>query len=281
MTIGLLHTTIRGDEKLLIQTARKLKINLEVIDVRQQIFNPDTYKPNFDLGLERCVSTVKGLHAVRFLESLGVTAVNSSLVANLCGDKFATSLVLKTAGIPVPKFALAFTEAQVKQAVKQLGGYPVVIKPPMGSWGRLLARVTDNHALEALIEHKEVLGSPQHKAYYIQEYIRKPGRDIRVTVAGNKVLCAIYRQTKHWITNTARGAQAKPCPLDKNLIAISRAAAKVVGGGILGIDVFETKTGYVVNEVNHTTEFKNVQRVTGVDVAAAMLKYCLKIARKI
>ena len=280
MTIGLLHSTIRGDEKLLIQAASKLNLKLELIDVRSQIFNPDTYRPNFNLALERCVSTTAGLHAVRFLEAIGIPVVNSCQIALLCEDKFATSLALSQAHIPTPKFALVFSEAQAKQAIDQLGGYPVVVKPPIGSWGRLLAKVNDQEALEALIEHKQILGTPPHKAFYLQEYVKKPGWDIRVTVIGHKVVCAIYRQTSHWITNTARGAQALPCPVDKQLRAISLAASAAVGGGILGIDVFETPQGYLVNEVNHTTEFKNVQRVTGVDVASAMLKYCLKQGRK-
>ena len=280
MTIGLLHSTIRGDEKLLIKAAKKLTVKLEIIDVRKQVFNPETYKPNFDIVLERCISTVMGMHSVRFLEGIGVPVVNNSAVAQICDDKLATSLALRKARIPTPKFALIFTEAQAKQAIEQLGGYPVVLKPPSGSWGRLLTKVNDDNALEAILEHKQVLGTPPHKAFYIQKYINKPGRDIRVTMAGNKVICAIYRESDHWITNTARGAKAKACRVDDKLNKISLAASRAVGGGILGIDIFETPSGYMINEVNHTTEFKNVQRVTRVDVATAMLKYTFKQGRK-
>lgn len=279
MKIGLLHTTIRGDEKLLIEAAKKLKINLELVDVRKQIFNSKIYKPSFDIALERCISTVKGTQAIHFFESIGIQVVNGSKVASLCENKFLTSLILERNNIPTPRFAMVFDEQHAKEAVETVGGYPIVVKPISGSWGRLVSKINDEDALEAVLEHKEVLGSPNQKVFYLQEYIDKPGRDIRVTTIGDKVVCAIYRQTDHWVANTARGAQAKRCRVDKELTKISLKAAKAVGGGVLGVDVFEVKNGYVINEVNHTTEFKNVQKVTGVDVANKILIYCKKVAK--
>lgn len=279
MKIAMLHTTIRGDEKLLIEAAAKRNVELVPLDVRYQILNPVTWKDNFDVVLERCVSTTAGMHAISFFESLNVKVINSSAVANICVDKFITSLVLQAKNVHTIPFALTFTEEEAVKAISELGGYPVVIKSTTGSWGRLLAKINDTDALEAVIEQKMVLGSPQHKAFYIQKYVQKPDRDIRVTMAGNKVICAIYRETSHWISNTARGAEAKVCVVDKDLEKICVLASKAVGGGILGVDVFETADGYIINEVNHTTEFKNVQRVTNVDVAGAILDYCLGVAK--
>lgn len=279
-TIGLLHSTIRGDEKLIIEAAKKRDVPLELIDIRTKVFNPETYKVSFDIGLERSISTVKGMYAVEFLESLGIPVVNSSHIARICEDKFLTSLVLRKAHIPIPKFALVFTFEQAKEAIEQIGGFPIVVKPNLGSWGRLLAKVNDMDALEALLEHKEVLGSPQQKAYYLQQYIKKPGRDIRINIFGNKVIAAIYRQSEHWITNTAQGAIALNCKIDKKLETITQKTAKAIGGGLLGIDVFETDEGYIINEVNHTTEFKNVQKVTQTDIAGEIIDYCLNFAKK-
>lgn len=278
--IGLLHSTIREDEKLLMRAAKEQGIELIVLDVRSQILNPYLYKAKFDVLLERCVSTTIGMHATMFFEAMGMTVVNNLKVAQVCENKFITSLTLKNNNVPTIPFLIVFTEKEAKLAIEKLGGYPVVLKPVLGSWGRLLAKINDEEALEAIIEQKIVLGSPSHKVFYLQKYIEKPGRDIRITVAGNNVVCAIYRETSHWITNTARGAQAKPCKVDKCLEKISLAAARAVGGGVLGIDVFETANGYVVNEVNHTTEFKNVQRVTGVDVAGAIINYCMEAVKR-
>lgn len=279
MRAGLLHTTIRGDEKLLIQAAKNRGVDLELVDVRKQVFNPKVQTYSFDIALERCISTTLGMHAITYFESMGLPVVNSSEVADICVDKFATSLRLLDNNVATVPFAMAFTEEQAIKAIEQLGGYPVVIKPAIGSWGRLLAKINDRDALEAVLEQKQVLGTPPHKAFYIQDFIEKPDRDIRVIMAGSKVICAIYRETKHWISNTARGAEAKKCPVDKDLEAICVSASSAVGGGILGVDVFETTEGYVINEINHTTEFKNVQRVTGVDVAVAMLDYCREVLK--
>lgn len=273
-TIGLLHTTIRGDEKLIMESATRMGVRLELIDVREQILS-SAYTPQFDIALERCVSTTKGDVMTAFLETMGIPVVNSSVVAANCGDKFRTSLLLDKAGVPTPAFGMVFDIAQAHTLVEQLGGFPVVLKPPVGSWGRLLAKINDADALEALIEHKDVLGGPQQKNYYIQKFVEKPGRDIRVFVVGDEAICAIYRNSPHWITNTARGGKAENCQIGSELKDISLRAARAVGGGILAMDVFETKDGYTINEINHTMEFKNSEKPTGVSISSKIVEYCI------
>jgi len=278
--IGLLYTTIRGDEKLIIGAAKKRNVKIKLTDVREEIFNRKTYRPNFDIALERCVSTIKGNHATRFLESLNITVINNSAVAAICEDKFVTSLTLQKARVPTPDFAMVFNTTQAYQAIKQLSGFPVVIKPPLGSWGRLLAKINDIDSLEAVLEHKDVLGSPHQKSFYIQKYIKKPGRDIRAFVIDGKTICAIYRDSPHWITNTARGGVATNCPVNKEISNLSKKASDAVGGGILSMDIFETDAGMQINEINHTTEFKNSEKPTGVSISGAIVNYCIKVAKK-
>lgn len=278
MRVILLHTTIREEEKLIATAAHDLGIELSVLDAREILYHPTGWQDRCDVTLERCVSTTIGMQAILFFESLGIPVVNSYAVAERCENKFWTSLLLIQHGIPTPPFALTFSLEQAKQAVEFLGGYPVVIKPLSGSWGRLLAKANDVDALEGIFEQKHILGSPQQKALYLQKFVDKGGKDIRATVVGDKVLCAIYRQGEHWITNTARGARVEFRPLDKDLTEICLKAAEAVGGGVLGIDLFETGFGYSVNEINHTPEFKNVQRVTGVDVAREIVNYCQEVA---
>ncbi len=275
-TIGLFHSTIRAEEKLIIAAARHRQVEVSLIDIRKQIFDPRSFQVNFDLALIRSVSSTKGLYATRFLESLGIPVLNNAGTAVICEDKFLTSQALHNASVPTPKFALVFDINQAKQAVDQLGGFPVVVKPVIGSWGRLLAKINDVDALEAVIEHKNVLGSPQQKVFYLQQYIKKPGRDIRSFVVGEKTICAIYRTSSHWITNTALGGQASNCPVTPDLDHISQQAAQAVGGGILAIDVFETDSGLTINEINHTMEFKNSEIPTGVSISETIVDYCLK-----
>ena len=278
-TLAILHSTVRKEEKLLLEEASRRGIPVKLIDIREEVFDPASYRADFDVALERSVSTVKGDYAALFLESLGIPVVNPPSVARNCGDKFLTSLLLARHGVPCPRFSLAFGREQALSAVSDMGGFPVVIKPPLGSWGRLLAKVNDEDALEAIVEHKDVLGTPPQKVLYIQEFVRKPGRDIRAFVADGEVLCAIYREASHWITNTARGGVARNCPVTSDLRTICGRAAAAVGGGILAIDLFESEQGLLVNEINHTMEFRNSELPTGVSISGAILDYCLEKAK--
>ncbi|HVO44129.1 MAG TPA: lysine biosynthesis protein LysX, partial [Aggregatilineales bacterium] len=195
-----------------------------------------------------------------------------------CADKLLTTVALQEAGIPQPRVRIAFTPESAIKAIEEMG-YPVILKPVVGSWGRLLARVNDRDAAEAILEHKEVLGSYQHSIIYIQEMIRKPGRDIRAFVVGDECICAIYRQSEHWITNTARGGKASNCPVTPELNALAVGAAKAVGGGVLAVDVFEDPDrGLLVNEINHTMEFRNSIAPTGVDIPGCVADYAIQMA---
>ncbi|CAA9569167.1 MAG: Alpha-aminoadipate--LysW ligase (EC [uncultured Thermomicrobiales bacterium] len=173
---------------------------------------------------------------------------------------------------------LAFTPESALAAIEGMG-YPVVLKPAVGSWGRLLARVNDRDAAEALLEHKVVLGSFQHGAFYVQEYVRKPGRDIRSFVVGDRTICAIYRESPHWITNTARGGEANDCPVTPELDRLSRAAAAAVGGGVVAVDLLEGERGLLVNEVNYTMEFRNSIHTTGVDIPGLIADHVIAVGR--
>lgn len=274
--IGLLHSIIRGDEKLLIQAANKYGVEIILIDVVKQTFCPDFYQPGLKVVLERCVSAVQGLYATKFFESLGLKMINSYAVASTCVDKFMTSLVLQQTRIPTLAFALVFNQEQAFEAVHKLGGFPVVIKPTVGSWGRLLAKANDKDALEAIIEHKDILGSPQQKAIYIQQYVKKPERDIRAFVIGGKTVAAIYRNSPHWITNTARGGKVEKCFVTNELKKLCQDTSEAIGGGILALDILETKECLKVIEVNHTMEFKNSEQPTGVSISGEIINYCLE-----
>jgi len=277
--LAVFHSTVRLEEKLILEAARAKGVEVRLRDIRGEVLDPRRFPLDFDVALERSVSTVKGDYLIAFLEALGAPVVNTAAVARACGDKFRTSLLLERAGVPTPRFALAFGPEQAREAVARVGGYPVVVKPPLGSWGRLLAKINDDDALDAVLEHKEVLGTPPQKAFYVQEYVRKPGRDIRAFVFGREARCAIARESAHWITNTARGGAARNYPLTPELEDLCARTAEAVGEGLLAIDLFETPAGLAVNEVNHTMEFKNSETPTGYPIATAVVDYALGRAR--
>lgn len=275
--IGLLHTGIREEEKLLKQASSKLKAQLDYIDVRDLTLNPENldFWRNYDVFLERCISTVKGNAVIEFLDNLGLPVINTRQTMSICNDKFQTAVVLAANKIPYAKSILVFSETAAKQAVEQLGGFPVVIKSRFGSWGRLMAKVNDIDSLEGVFAHRQFL-SPDQQATIVQEYIAKnEGRDIRAFVINDECVCAIYRTSEHWITNTARGGVASNCEITTELREICKKAAEVLGGGILAFDLFETDSGFIINEVNHTMEFKNSEKPTGVSISSKIIEYCL------
>jgi [lysine-biosynthesis-protein LysW]--L-2-aminoadipate ligase len=269
---------LRGDEMLLVNSAKRLGIDLTPIDVRTVTLNPSdtSYWDSFDVYLERCVSTSKGNALIEFLDNLGKKVVNSKSVMNICNDKFQTVSVLKAHTVPILDSVLVFDEQTAKEAVEQLGGYPVVIKSREGSWGRLMAKVNDEDALEGVIAHRSAL-NPDQKVFIVQRYIQKPGRDIRSFVMGGNCICAIYRTSGHWITNTARGGKATNCPVTDEMQELCKRASDAIGGGVLAFDIFESPDGLIVNEVNHTMEFKNSESPTGVSISGEMLNYCISI----
>jgi len=280
MRVGFLHSIIRKEEKLLLDEFRSRSgVEVEGIDDREQVFNLHKNKYQLDVVIERCVNHSRAIHAIKVFEDFSIPTVNTYQVAEICGSKFLTTQAIIKAGIRTPRCYLAFTPESALAAMDELG-YPCVIKPNTGSWGRLLSKINDRDAAEAILEHKEILGSYHHSIFYIQEYVEKHGRDIRSFVVGEECIAAIYRQSEHWITNTARGGKASNCPVTDELYEISVQAAGAVGGGVVAVDVFETPGGLFINEVNYTMEFRNSIDTTGVNIPAKVVDYVLRVGRR-
>ncbi len=287
--IAVLVSRIRVEEKLLltaldasgaaVQVINDDELILPVVGDRPSVPGAAGQALEADVVLERSVSAARGIYALRILEARGYRTVNRYATAATCWDKLMTTAALAQAGVPQPRINVAFTPEAALVAIEQFG-YPVVLKPVVGSWGRLLSKINDRDAAETVLEHKDVLGSYQHSIYYIQEYIKKPGRDIRAFVVGDETICAIYRASEHWITNTARGGQASNCPVTPELNTLCQRAAGAVGGGVLAIDVLEDPDrGFLVNEVNHTMEFRNSIQTTGVNIPGRVVEYVLSVGR--
>ncbi len=270
---------VRVEEKLLFAALEERGVDYDRIDPREVVFTLGrSGLKRHDVALVRCLSYSQAYYLTRWLESLGMPAISPHHVVATCGDKLLTSAALQKAGVPIPRTMVAFTPKSALEAIEELG-YPAVLKPLHGSWGRLLARVSDRYAAEAILEHKTTLGGYLHSIFYIQEYVEKPERDIRSFVVGDETVAAIYRHSAHWITNTARGGDTSNCPITPQIDRISRAAAQAVGGGVVAIDIFEAPDGrLLVSEVNHTPEFRNSIAPTGVDIPGKIIDYVLEVA---
>ena len=283
MRLAILTSRIRVEEKLLFEALRQRAIDFDVIDDGELLLDlaqAEERWQSYDAVLCRSVSQSRGLAVAYVLEHWGIPVFNAPAVTATCNDKLLTTLALLRANVPTPRTMLAFAEQTAIRGIEELG-YPVVLKPVTGSWGRLLARINDRDAAEAVIEHQETLGSYQHHIHYIQQYVAKPQRDIRAFVLGDRTICAIYRTSEHWVTNTARGAVTENCPVTSELDDLCSRAARAVGGGILAVDLLEDpEQGLLVNEINATMEFRNSIAPTGVDIPQAMIDYVLSNVRE-
>jgi [lysine-biosynthesis-protein LysW]--L-2-aminoadipate ligase len=278
--LAILYSRVRVEEKLLFEELERRGVPFDRIDDREVMFELNgqaqagTQFP-YDVVLERCINHSRAVYALKLLEDAGVCTVNTYRVAETCGNKILTSSALARDGVPTPRTLVAFTPESALRAIEEVG-YPAVLKPAVGSWGRLLSLVSDRYAAETILEHKEILGSYHHSIFYIQEYVPKPNRDIRSFVVGDECICAIYRYSDHWITNTARGGRAENCPITDEIAQPSVAAARAVGGGVLAIDLLESDRGLLVNEVNYTMEFRNSIETTGVNIPAKIVDYVIQ-----
>ncbi len=271
--IAVVYDRLRVEERMLFEAFERGGVAFEQVYAPHQVIDFSAFERSpHDVVIERCLSQTRGLALSRVYTAAGATVINRPEVIEVCGDKLATNAVLAEAGVPTPRTGVAFTVEAVLALCERFG-YPVVLKPVVGSWGRMVSRLSDRDAVEAVLEHKEILGGPQHKVFYVQEFVPKPGRDIRAFVVGDEVIAAIYRSSEHWITNTARGGSASNCPLTGELVEVVSAAARSVGGGVLAVDVIESERGMLVVEVNHTMEFRNSVATTGVDIPARVVRY--------
>jgi [lysine-biosynthesis-protein LysW]--L-2-aminoadipate ligase len=279
MKLAMVYSLIRKDEKMLIDAAEKLNVNMDKVRVQDLSFSVHGAEVNYDAVLERCISHLQATYVLRFLNSYGITTVNPYEVAYMCGDKILTSLAFTKHNVPTPKTHVAFDQETALKIIDDLG-YPVVMKPVIGSWGRLLAKIDNRSAAEAIIEHKAVLGRLLHTVFYIQEFVEKPQRDIRAFVIGDETICAVFRNSQHWITNTAQGGVISKCEVDDELNDLCVRAADAVGGGVIAVDVMESAEGYTVHEANYTMEFKNSVAPTGVDIPGKIVQYLVNVAKK-
>ena len=284
MKIAMCYTLISEENKLILQSARKLGVEISRMPDSESVLSlagNGMKISSFDVILQRSVSYTRGLYLAYYWEKQGALVINSFKSAKLFGDKALCSLELAAAGIPTPKTSISFSPEGTTKAAGELG-FPLVIKPVMGSWARMVSRLNDYDALDAAIENREEMGNPWQKIYYLQEHVNKPGRDIRAFVVGGEVIAAIYRNATEksgWVTNAAKGATTTACPITSELSELCLRAASIAGEGIYGVDLMESEDGLLVHEVNHTAEFKSCAAATGVDIAGRIVEYAVSRAR--
>ena len=286
MNFGLIYDRVRWEEKALAQVAKKKGVRVITVDAKMLMLDSrakskEVQKEFGDAVLQRCISYFRGQHVTAYLELKGLTVINKHRVGEICGNKYLTTLALEKAGVPTPRTMFAFTADSAKEAVEKLG-YPAVLKPVVGSWGRGVAPLKDRDSASPIIELREEMTGALNQIYYIQEMIKRPPRDIRTIVVGDRVIAAAYRYAppKDWRTNVARGGKTAPCKITKELEEMALKAADAVGGGILGVDAMESPDGLVIHEVNNTVEFKGASQVNETNIPETIVDHVLSIAKR-
>ena len=249
--ICIVFDRLRTEEKMLQKVASELGHDAVMLDAKITQINTDSKKGNYDFGdivLERCVSYIRGLHFTASLEFLDTPVLNKFDVARVCGNKMFMSLLLKKNNIPTPKTYFSFSSESATENLEKVG-YPLVIKPVIGSWGRGVIPIKDRDTIDAIIEVRDITDSPHDRIYYLQEVIKRPPRDIRVITVGDEAIAAMYRKSSGGFkTNIALGAEPELCEITKEMEDMAVKASKAMGGGILGIDMMEDdERGLVVH----------------------------------
>jgi [lysine-biosynthesis-protein LysW]--L-2-aminoadipate ligase len=269
---------------MLQKEAVKLGHDASLIDAKITQINTSNQTQDFDFGdtvLERCVSYYRGLYFTACLEFLDIPVINKFDVSATCGNKLLTSMLLKKNNIPTPKTYFSFSADAARKNLEDVG-YPLVIKPIIGSWGRNVVPLKDKDTADAIIEQREITDGPLDRIFYLQELIDRPPRDIRVITVGDRAVTAMYRKSSgNFKTNIALGAEPEICNITNEIEDLCAKTSKVVGGGILGIDLMEDKEkGLVIHEVNNTVEFKGLVKVADANIPKEMIEYALNLSRK-
>ncbi|BBD72459.1 alpha-aminoadipate--lysW ligase [Sulfodiicoccus acidiphilus] len=278
MRLALAYDILRWEERDILEKGRRVGIDVRPVHLDEVFFSMDkegVRVPSIgeaDAVLQRSISHTRAYLTSALMEGAGYCVFNSSFTIERAGNKAIASSLLARRGIPTPRTVVGFHREVAIKAAAPIG-FPLVIKPVEGSWGRMTAKAENEDSLLSLMEYQEGTSMKYKSVFYLQQFVRKPGRDLRIFVIGDDVPVGIYRiNDSNWRTNTALGAKAEPVDINGELRELALKTKDVFGGVFLGVDVFEDPSeGYLVNEVNTVPEYKNTARVTGYDITSAIL----------
>jgi [lysine-biosynthesis-protein LysW]--L-2-aminoadipate ligase len=284
MNLGIVLNRVSFEEKQIILACKDLGINVEQINNQRIFLELNSQKDldvKSDLILQRSLSLVRALYSTSILETKGYKVVNDYQSTAICGDKLLTTLALVKHGVETPKTYVGFTPEACLENIEKKISYPLVTKPVIGSWGRMVTKIDNFNHLSSEIEAKEVMGNIFQKVHYFQEFIdscaikKDAPADIRVFYIGGECVAVMgrFRSGKDFRSNIALGGTAKKMDADSEMEKICKLAAKSVGGEILGIDLMITDKGYVCIEVNGTPGFEGLSQSTEVNIGKKIAEY--------
>lgn len=277
MRLGVLYSRVRTDEKRLMAEAAVRGVEVVSIDNTVLHFDLDRNHLEVDVLLERCVDHHRADYALKIAEDWGIPTVNRHTVVETYGNKLLTAMAFMADGVTTPEVRVAFTPESALAAMEEIG-YPVVMKPIEGPPGQLISRIQDKYTADTVLEHKNILGAYHHSIFFIQKYIEKPGHDIRAFVVGDRTVAALSVLTNHWISPIEEGGLVAAYPVTDELNEVAIRAARAVGGGVLAVDLIQTKDEWLTLEINQPTGLTEAAAMTGVNVPGLIIDYVIDVA---
>ena len=279
MRMGIMLSRIRMDEKALIAEANLRGVEVVPLDNKTLGFALEHPHLELDVVLDRCVDQHRAAYALTVLESWHIPTVNRQAVVETYGNRLLASLALQEKGVPMPEVRVAFTPESALEAMEGLG-YSVVLKPVEGPQGQLVSRIQDKYTARTVLEHKKILGAYHHSIFFIQKYIESPGYDIRAYVVGDQTVAAVSVMTDHWISPISDGGLVTNYPVTEELNGLAVSAAQAAGGGIMTVDIIQTKDAWYVVEIGPSTGLTEASEVTGVNISGHFMDYVLKTVQE-
>ncbi|MDR1968814.1 MAG: RimK family alpha-L-glutamate ligase [Burkholderiaceae bacterium] len=223
-------------------------------------------------SFEQVTKRLGVLHALR---ELGVPVYNDARAIERSVDKSMTSLLLHAARVPAPATWATESTAQARRIAmrENAAGHALVLKPLFGSQGKGLQLVGQvngvQHPMPDIEAHYAGLA-------YLQRFVpplAAPGFDWRVLVVGGRARTAMRRVSAHWVHNVAQGARCEPAELTPALLQLAERAAQALGMDYAGVDLIAAASGprIQVLEVNGVAAWQGLQRVTGFNIARAIV----------
>ncbi len=234
---------------------------------------------DFDVVIPRLSGATAryGGEVVSHFEWLGIPVVNRASAIAAARQKFRSLRILAQHGLPIPPSLTVGSATFLEDAAPEIGEYPFILKPFYGTHGMGVMLLDTPTSLTSTVEALCDL----HRDYVIQSFIAEAaGVDVRILVMGGNVIAAMKRRAiqGEFRSNIHQGANGEAITITDEYSRIAVDAAAALELDIAGVDLLQTKDGPVILEVNPSPGFEELESVTGIDIAKAMIEYAVQLA---
>lgn len=246
------------------------------LDSRRLLVEGQVDLTQFDIVMPRLGSQITdySLLTLKHLELLGKVTINRAEAVSMCRNKFWVLQYLAESGLKVPLTIMVKDSAQIKDAVGTLGGFPIVVKFIRGTQGLGVMLLESMQSAVSLYDAMNAMQCDLLMQKYVKE---SSGTDVRIIMIGDEIVMAMRRTSCNgdFRSNIHRGGIGTPYPTTDDLARLARKVMKIVGLDIAGIDVIESKEGFMVVEVNSSPGLEGIEKYTKRDIAKEIIDYAV------